>query len=134
METQNASGVSSGMSLPQTFLFTGPRIVDIKLTLAGTFHSKDPNATNASNAKTNVTHLAWDCGKVPDYGPYYFCIYRKGPDDDSFKFLLSAKSTDREFQDYLIRPGQTAQYYITVQYDDGRRSRPSNTVTVSTKD
>ena len=48
-----------------------------------------------------------------------------------FKFLMSAESTDRSFSDYLLRPGQSAEYYIQIQFEDGRSTKPSNTVKVT---
>lgn len=120
VETYNLTGVTSGLSLPQTFLFTGPRIVDIKLKLEGVYEKK-----------TREVRLAWETGRVPDYGPWYYCVYRKGPDDRDFKFMLATKSDEPLYNDFNTRPGETAQYYVTVQYDDGRRSKPSNTVTIT---
>lgn len=120
VETYNLTGVTSGLSLPQTFLFTGPRIVDVKLKLEGVYEKK-----------TREVRLAWETGRVPDYGPWYYCVYRKGPDDRDFKFMLATKSDEPLYNDFNTRPGETAQYYVTVQYDDGRRSKPSNTVTIT---
>ena len=120
VETVNLSGMSSGLSMPQTFLVTGPRLVDVPLKLFGNFTKKD-----------NETLLAWETGRVPDYGPWHYSIYRKGSGDSDFRFFLSAKSTDSQFSDYLLRPGQEAEYYIVVQYADGRRSQRSNVVKVN---
>lgn len=120
VETFNLSGVTSGLSRTQTFLFTGPRIVDVKLKLEGVYEKK-----------TREVRLAWETGRVPDYGPWYYCVYRKGPDDRDFKFMLATKSDEPLYNDFNTRPGETAQYYVTVQYDDGRRSKPSNTVTIT---
>jgi hypothetical protein len=119
VETRNLTGVTSGLSMPQTFLFTGPRIVDISLKLLGSYDSK-----------SRETRLAWDTGRVPDYGPWYYCVYRKGQGDDRFQFLLATKPDDPQWADALTREGESAAYYVTVQYEDGRHSRPSNTVTV----
>ena len=77
------------------------------------------------------TRLVWETGTVPDYGPWYYCIYRKGAGDKDFKFLLAAKPEETQFTDNLLRPGQEAEYYMMVQYDDGRRSQRSNVVKVS---
>ena len=68
---------------------------------------------------------------MPDYGPWHYSIYRKGKDDNDFKFLLAAKSDETMFTDYLLRPGQTVEYYMLITYDDGRRSQRSNVVQVS---
>ena len=120
VETYNLTGVTSGLSLTQTFLFRGPRIIDIKLSLSGQYTGKD-----------NETRLAWETGKVPDYGEWHYCVYRKGAGDDDFKFLMATKPDEPLFNDFLIRPGESAEYYVMIQYDEGRRSKPSNIVKVS---
>ena len=120
IETRNFTGVTSGLSQTQTFLFTGPRIVDIKLQLSGNFEKKN-----------RETRLAWETGKVPDYGPWYYCVYRKGPDDRDFQFMLATKSDEPLYNDFVTQPGETAEYYVMVQYDDGHRSKPSNIVSIT---
>jgi hypothetical protein len=120
VETYNLTGVTSGLSQFQTFLFRGPRIVDIKVTLSG-----------GHTGKNNEAKLAWETGRVPDYGEWHYSVYRKGPDDKDFKFVMATKPDEPVFNDFLTRPGETAQYYVCVQYDEGRRSQPSNIVTVS---
>ena len=122
VETFNLTGVTSGLSLTQTFLFRGPRIIDISLKLVGDYMGKD-----------NETRLAWETGKVPDYGEWHYCVYRKGPQDSDFQFLMATRPDEPMFNDYLIRPGETAEYYVMIQYDDGRRSKPSNIVKVMSK-
>lgn len=119
VETTNLSGVTSGLSQTQSLLFTGPRIVNIPLKVLGDYR-KDKKETC----------LVWETGKVPDYGPWYYCVYRKGADDKDFKFLLAVKSDEQQFTDYLLQPGQEAEYYMMIQYDDGRRSQRSNVVKV----
>jgi hypothetical protein len=120
VETYNLTGVTSGLSLMQTFLFRGPSVIDIKLKLSGDY-----------TGKNNETRLAWETGKVPDYGDWHYCVYRKGPQDSDFQFLMATQPNEPMFNDFLIRPGETAEYYVTIRYDDGRRSNPSNIVKVS---
>ncbi len=121
METFNLTGVTSGLSQVQTFLFRGPRILDIPLKLSSGY-----------DAEKHESKLAWETGKVPDYRcEWYYCVYRKGPDDKDFQFMLSTKNDDPAYNDFLLRKGQKAEYYVTVQYEDGRRSRPSNVVTIT---
>lgn len=122
VETSNLSGKTSVMSMPQTFLFTGPRQVNVPLKLFGNF-----------TRNNNETVLVWETGQTQDFGPWSYCIYRKGAGDSDFKYLLSAKSTDSQFSDFLLRPGQEAEYYIMVQYADGRHSQRSNVVKVTAR-
>ena len=120
VETVNLSGVTSGLSQTQSILFTGPRTVNISIKLYGSYTKEG-----------NETRLTWERGHVPEYGPWHYNIFRKGKDDKDFKFLLAAKSDETQFTDYLLRPGQEAEYYVTIMYDDGRRSQRSNVVKVS---
>ena len=81
------------------------------------------------------TRLAWDADtkQLPE-GRCYFCIYRKGPGQDKFTYLRNVEITDRTYSDHLLRPAdkeQTAQYYIHVQYADGRHGQDSNIVTIT---
>ena len=119
VETVNLSGVTSGLSQTQAILFSGTRQVTVPLKLFADYIKKD-----------NETRLAWEVGNVPDFGPWYYSIYRKGTGDKDFKFLLAAKPEETQFTDNLLRPGQEAEYYIVVQYDDGHRSKHSNVVKV----
>ena len=77
-----------------------------------------------------MTRLAWEVNQLPEGKDWYFCVWRQGPDDERFQFLLSAEPGERDFTDYLLRPGQTAHYYVQIQMEDGRESRPSNIVTI----
>ena len=120
METVNLTGVTSGLSQPQTFLFTGPAILPVDISLNATF-----------DEKAGETRLAWETtGIKAEYGTYYYNVYRKGPDDKSFKFILMTPPDEPSFSDKLTRPGEEAEYYVTVRFDDGRKGRPSNTVTI----
>lgn len=121
VESFNYSNVGSGLSLQYVVRFAGERVFTCPIKLLGDF-----------NPKNNETRLAWELpeGKPPYDGDWYFCIYRQGPNDKRPKFLLSAEPGDRSFSDFLLRPGQQADYYILIQYADGRQSRPSNIITV----
>ena len=120
METVNLTGVTSGLSQVQAFLFTGPRIVNISLKAFGAYRKEN-----------HETSVVWETDNVPDYGPYYYCVFRKGPGDEDFRFFISVKKDDLKHTDYLLKPGETAEYYVTVRYEDGRRSNPSNIVKVA---
>ena len=121
MESVSFAGISSGHSLVLSVKFGGPKMFAWPIKLKGVYHEKN-----------NETRLAWELDdKLPYDGEWYFCIYRKGAGDKMFKFLMSAKSTNRSFSDYLLRPGQSAEYYIEIQFEDGRSTKPSNTITVT---
>ena len=120
VESFNYSDVSSGLSLQYMVSFDGERLFSWPLKLSASYLPEE-----------GETRLAWEMSANPPYtGEWYFCIYRKGPDDVEPQFLLSAEPEDRAFNDFLLQPGQTAEYYILIQYADGRASEPSNTATV----
>lgn len=119
VETLSLMGSSSGLSMQQSILFNGPRVIDVPIKLYGDY-----------NQRTGESHLAWETGKTPADAPFHYCVYRKGPTDDDFKFLLSAKSDTPSFADRLTRPGETAEYYVSIRFKDGRGSTPSNTVKI----
>jgi hypothetical protein len=78
------------------------------------------------------TRLAWDMQQTPSgEGEWYFCVYRKGPADAHPQFLLSVQPDERSFSDRLLHPGEQAEYYLVIQYSDGRCSEPSNIVKVT---
>ena len=63
--------------------------------------------------------------------PYYYCVYRKGNGEADFSFLCSAEPDMPLHTDELLAPGESADYYVIVRFVDGRRSMPSNIVTIT---
>ena len=122
-ESRSRMGVSSGLSLQQSFLFKGPQILDVDLKLIGNYDSK-----------TGETRLTWETGGVPTDADFYYVIYRKGPGDEDFKFITSAKRDEPVYADGLLRAGQKADYYVKIRFRDGRASTPSNTITITAKE
>ena len=119
IESFNYSGISSGLSLQYITRFTGDAVFDTPITLYGAYEEDK-----------HMTRLAWEVNQLPEGKDWYFCVWRQGPDDERFQFLLSAEPGERDFTDYLLRPGQTAHYYVQIQMEDGRESKPSNIVTI----
>lgn len=112
--------IPSEMSLIYSEYWEGELVFDWPIHLEGTYKAED-----------GETRLAWDMDpNLPYPGKCHYAIWRKGPKDDAPKFLMSAAITDRQFNDYLLSAGEEAQYYIFVQYKDGRKSSPSNIITV----
>ena len=119
VESFNYSGISSGLSLQFCTRFTGDAVFEQPIKLFASYE-----------AEKNQTRLVWEADNVPEGKDWYFCVWRQGPDDDRFKFLLSAEPSERDFTDYLLQPGETAHYYVQIQMEDGRESEPSNIVTI----
>ena len=119
VESFNYSGISSGLSLQFCTRFVGDAVFEQPIKLFASYDEKN-----------HLTHLVWETDKLPEGKDWYFCIWRQGPDDDRFKFLLSADADENDFTDYLLEPGQTAYYFVQIQMEDGRESEPSNIVVV----
>ena len=119
VESFNSSPFTS-KSLAVSWLHAGPKVVKAGIELAGDY-----------DERSKLTKLAWTTGRLPSDAPYYYCVYRKGPGEDKFKFMISVASDKAEYADNLLGKGETAQYYVMIQWRDGRQSALSNTVTVS---
>ena len=95
-------------------------VLQATLKLAGDYFAKDDR-----------TRLAWSIeGKLPTNTNCYLCVFRKGAGDSEFQYMLSLPITDVEYSDQLLESGETAEYYMIIQTEDGRSSKPSNTVKV----
>lgn len=121
IESYSYAGITSGLSLVYSVKFEGEIVFSWPIKLTGAY-----------DKRKRETKIAWETdGKLPYKGEWYFCIYRKGSKERTFGFLMSAAPDERMFNDYLLRPGESAEYYITIQFADGRESKPSNIVKVT---
>ena len=121
MESFTYAGISSGLSLVYSTRFEGERVFEWPIKLIGTYDTK--------NKKTKIV---WETNKnLPYKGEWYYCIYRKGSKDSRHKFLMSVKSSELMFQDNLLQPGESAEYFVRIRYKDGRVTTDSNIVEVT---
>ena len=121
VESFNASPFSS-QSLAVSWLHKGPKVWKVDIKLVGDYMQKK-----------GETRMVWDIGTLPFDAPYYYCIYRKGQGDDKFRFIVSQPANEMEYTDKLLRKGEQAEYYVMIQWRDGRQSTISNTVTITNK-
>ena len=82
------------------------------------------------DSKKDETRIAWDVKELKDDGDYCYSIYRKAPGDKIFRFVTTVKKGEQTYADRLLKPGDTAEYFVKIVYKDGRRTKPSNTVQV----
>ncbi|MBQ0022031.1 MAG: hypothetical protein KBT29_02200 [Prevotellaceae bacterium] len=113
----------NGMDVLSTQLsmaWEGDALFEWKIKLFGDFDEKE-----------GCTILAWELDdKLPFKGEWYYCIFKKQENDTRPKFLISADANKRSHTNYILRSGESADFYIMIQYKDGRKSFPSNTVTI----
>lgn len=120
MQSFTAQNVASDMSLAYGVKFQGELYFQWPIKLFGDY-----------DQRRGEVHIAWETeDNLPYKGDYYFCIYCKGPKDKDPHFLFSADKKERSFSDKNLLPGEEAQYYIFIQYEDGRKTSNSNVVTV----
>ncbi|MBQ9667476.1 MAG: hypothetical protein IJV45_01840, partial [Prevotella sp.] len=117
-ESFNSSPFTS-KSLAVSFLYQGPKIWDVSLNLSGAYDEKN-----------HQTRLVWDTGKLPFDAPYYYCVYRRGEGKKRFDYMGNVPADTQEFVDQRLQKGEQAEYYVQIQWRDGRQSTLSNTVKV----
>ena len=118
VESYNTSPYTS-RSMAVDFLHQGPKVWTVKIELAGDYMQKE-----------DLTRLVWTTGPLPFDAPYYYCVYRRGSGSKKFRFMVSQPADKQEYTDELLREGEQAEYYVMIQWRDGRQSTASNTVTV----
>lgn len=122
--SETGTGITSGFSLVYSVKFNAYRRIPCPITIDG----------DCLNNKKNETRLVWDInGTLPDCDDWYYCVYRKGPKDKDFKYLISVPKTESSHSDFLIRPGESAQYYVKIRMPGIGESDNSNVVTVNAK-
>lgn len=120
VQTVSLWGLTSGLTPTLTMRPRGNYLLDFPLHLDGTY-----------DASAHATKIAWEAGKAPTSTPYFFCIWRQGPGDDGFNYVTDAPATENVYTDYLLEPGQSARYRVSVRFRDGRKGPTSNTITVT---
>lgn len=119
VESWNSSMLCSGPSPAYSVSFAGSWVIDARIRLAGDYFKEQ-----------DEVRLAWSTEGVLPTGDHYYCLWRKTTGDDDFRFMLSIEPDAVEFTDRSLESGQTAEYRLTIQYDDGRSSQPSNIIGV----
>jgi hypothetical protein len=118
MESLNSSPYTSS-SLAVSWLHRGPKVYDVKIDLAGDYMKTD-----------GQVKLAWTIQQLPFDAPYYYCVYRRRQGQDRFVYQMNVQPGEQEYRDGQLNDGEEAEYYLMIQWKDGRQSSPSNTVKV----
>lgn len=126
VESFNSTEFTS-RSMAVSWLHTGPRLLDIPVSLSGDWIEHE-----------GLVRLVWEVSPsqsswLASAGDYYYCIYRKTGSDKRFRYVTNVREGAVDFTDRSLQPGQKAEYYVTLRFADGRVSQPSNTVEVNRK-
>lgn len=117
----NASPFTTS-SMDVSWRHRGPRVLKVKIELSGMY---DPEEDGA-----RLGFFIADESTLPE-GDWYFAVYRKGPKDEKLQYYMSVDKSERTWVERTLLPGETAEYYVELQFEDGRHSPSSNTVSVT---
>ena len=119
MESTNASPFIA-RSLAVSWRHTGPRSFQVDIELSSMYNADD----HCSVLNWNV-----DERQLPE-GDWYWAIFRRGPGEENYKYYMTAPKEDRTYIEHTLKAGEQADYYIRLQFEDGRRSNDSDPVSV----
>lgn len=121
IETFSFWNITSGLSNVYSVLLRPELTVNTPIKLMGVY-----------DRDKGETRLAWEVDKAIENGaPFYFCIYRKGAGEKSFKYLTDAPSSSRTYSDSRTGLGEAAEYYVSIRFEDGRQGSASNAITIA---
>lgn len=119
MEAINATGISSGLSLPVVFNIRLPRTIHIAPTLTGHINAQ------------GQAQLQWTLPQA-QLPPHYFVLeWDKGQGEGQFNYVESIVAQRRSTLNAWISKGQRVAYRLLIYFKDGRRSLPSNVVSLT---
>jgi len=121
VESFNSTPYTS-QSFAVSWLHQGPHILDIPIQVVGDWVEH-----------AGAVRIVWDV-KMPaslQSQDYYYCIFRKGSGDRDFKYQYNVAKDEVEYSDPSLKKGETAEYYVSIRFKDGRESRNSNTIKVT---
>lgn len=126
VESFNSSPYTS-RSMAVSWLHTGPRVLNIPINLVGDWIQHE-----------GLVRLVWEMPSsqvdwLATAGDYYICIHRKTDSEQRFRYVTNVAADVVDFTDRSLKPGQKAEYYVTVRFADGRVGQPSNTIMVEAK-
>lgn len=120
VETVSLWDISSGLTPVFSAKLNYDKVVDVPIKLLGDF-----------NQREGTVKLVWELSDVPSDASYYYCLYRKLNGEKSFRYLTDIPQEKRYYVDPRLAPGESAEYYVSIRFDDGRQSLRSNALSVS---
>ena len=118
LEAINTTGISSGLSFEAVFNIQRDRIINVAPKLKGQLN------------KNGTAQLEWE---VPDdLAPHYYVLeWDRGLGNEEYIYAESINSSQHSINNSWIQKGKTVSYQLTIYFKDGRRSHPSNAVTLT---
>lgn len=96
--------------------------VDIPIKLYSTYDEKN-----------KLVRLVWEYDEslLPQGASFYYCLYRKEANEESFRYVTDIPSDKDSYEEYRLSPGESAQYYVSIRFRDGRSTGKSNIITAT---
>ena len=85
------------------------------------------NITGKYNEKEKQVELKWSTNYDKEF---YYDLYRKVGNDTEFRIVQKFGKRSKEYTDFTAQPGETAEYYIQMMLENGRRSEPSEVIVI----
>lgn len=120
IEVIDRDGLSSGKTGQTTIRLRGAATVKIPLTLKASPHKSGNGIT------IDFTY------EYKSHHDYYGVIYKSVNDEPAY-VLASFNRGEHTYNDFKVNSGDKVTYYIRMMLGDGKRSQPSETVTVKVK-
>lgn len=120
IEVIDRDGLSSGKTGQTTIRLRGAATVKIPLTLKASPHKSGNGIT------LDFTY------EYKSHHDYYGVIYKSVNDEPAY-VLASFNRGEHTYNDFKVNSGDKVTYYIRMMLGDGKRSQPSETVTVKAK-
>ncbi len=120
VETFSFWNISSGLTPVFSAKLNYDRVVNVPLKLLGDYSQRDKSVK-----------LVWEMQNTSTDAPFYFCLYRKRSGEKSFRYLTDIPREKRYYVDPSLAPGETAEYYVSIRFNDGRQSLKSNTMSIT---
>ena len=120
VETVSFWGRTSGLTPAYSAKLNIGVGVDVPIKLLGSYNQTD-----------RQVRLAWELGDVPIDVPYYICLYRKSHGSSRFRYITNIPRDRKFYVDPSVQPGETAEYYVLLRFDDGRETPASQPITIT---
>jgi len=115
VEAIDKAGNSSGMSRPVSFRLRGPMLLNLPIQLMASFHES-----------SNSVRLSWNC----ETGQEHYLLLLRGVNASLLTPLTTLESGKDQYIDLNVIAASELSYAIQVVFTDGRKSNPSQVVTV----
>ena len=120
MTSTNSSPFVS-KSLAVSWRHLGPRVFDVSIDLSGSYRQ---------DTEQVVLDWSFDEKRLPG-GDWYWAVFRRGPGEKGFSYYMAVDKTDHVYTEHALKPGEEADYYVRLQFGDGRRSQESKRIHVA---